>query len=84
MFVIDTNFIVNERIEVERLSILEIHLRFAHFPPIKVRSRRSEKYGMYSASRIGASVARWIRISRAYGAGLVDGSGKVISQVGTL
>ena len=83
-FVTDTNFIVNERIEVGSLPMFEIHSRFSHFPPIKVKSRRLEKYDMYSASCVGVSVARWIRISRAYRAGLVDGSGKVIFQVGTL
>ena len=55
---IDTNFIVNERIEVERLSILEIHLGFSHFPPTKVRSRRSERYGMYFASGVSARRSR--------------------------
>ena len=83
-FVTDTNFIVNERMEVGSLPMFVIHSRFSHFPPIKVRSWRLEKYGMYSASCVDASVARWIRISRVYRAGLVDGSGKVVFQVGRL
>jgi len=83
-FVTDTNFIVNERMEVGSLPMLEIHSRLSHLPPIKVRSRTFEKYGMYSVSSIGASDARWMRISRASAAGLVEGSGNVDFQDGRL
>jgi len=82
--VTEANFIVRERMEVASLPMFVIHSRFSHFPPIKVRSRTLEKYGMYSSSCVGASEARWIRISRVYGAGLVEGSGKVVFQVGRL
>jgi hypothetical protein len=83
-FVTDTNFIVNERIEVGSLPMLEIHLRFSHLPPTNVRTRTFEKYGMYSASCVGVSDARWMRISRVHAAGLVEGSGNVVFQVGRL
>ena len=83
-FVTDTNFIVNERMEMGSLPILEVHSWLSHLPPIKVRSRTFEKYGMYSASGVGASGARWTCISRVYGAGLVEGSGKVVFHDGRL
>ena len=83
-FVTDTNFIVNAQMEVGRVPMLEIHSPLSHLPPIKVRSRTLEKYGMYSASCIGASDARCMRISRVYAAGLTEGFGKVFFQVGRL
>ena len=83
-FVTDTNFIVSERMEMGSFPMVEIHSRFSHLPPIKVRSRTLEKYGMYSSSCGGASDARWMRISRVYAGGLFEGSGKVIFQVGRL
>ena len=46
VFVIETNFIDNERMEGGSPPMLEIHSRFSHFPPTKVRSRTLEKYGM--------------------------------------
>ena len=83
-FVTDTNFIVNERIEVGSLPMLGIHSRSSHLAPINVRSQTLEKYDMYSTSCVGASDARWMHISRVYAAGLVEGLGKVAFQVGRL
>jgi len=83
-FVTDTNFIDKARMEVGSLPMPEIHSSLSHLPPIKARSRTLEKYGMYSASCIGVSDARCMRISRVYAAGLIEGSGKVVFQVGRL
>ena len=63
--------------------MLEIHSRPSQLPPIRVRSRTSEKNGIYSASCVGVSDAIWMHVAWVYEAGPAQGSGRGCGVLGT-